>query len=124
MIAALILVPLVAAAVAFVARPHPARRALLVVAATTHAGLTAAVWAGWPARPEPALHGWLAVDAPGLLFLSTCSALFLAASVYAVGYHTREGAGEPHRDIEEGGCSSATSRRPSSPGACSCSSGR
>ncbi|MDB5307525.1 MAG: putative hydrogenase-4 component [Gemmataceae bacterium] len=103
MIAGLILIPLVAAGAAFAIRSHPVRRAMLVSVAAVHAALTARLWVDWPARPAPVLDGWLAVDAPGLLFLSTCSALFLAAAVYAVGYHAREDVGEPRRDIEEGG---------------------
>lgn len=105
MIAGLILVPLAAAAAAFGVRSHPVRRGLLVTAAAAHAALTARVWLDWPDRPGPLLNGWLAVDAPGLIFLTTCSALFLAAAVYAVGYHAREETdrGEPHRDLEEGG---------------------
>jgi hydrogenase-4 component F len=105
MLASLILIPLIAAIAAFNVRSHRLRRGLLVGAATTHSVLTSSLWMAWPKRPEPFLEGWLGLDAPGLLFLSTCSALFLAAAVYAVGYHSREGdaAGEPHRDIEEGG---------------------
>jgi hydrogenase-4 component F len=104
MIAALILIPLLAGAAAFAVRSHPLRRGLLVAAAAAHAAITAKVAVDWPARPEPMLDGWLALDAPGLIFLSACSVLFLAASVYAVGYHGREAdPGEPHRDFEEGG---------------------
>src|SRR3954468_6814431 len=104
MIAALILIPLLAGAAAFAVRSHPLRRGLLVAAAAAHTALPAKVWVDWPTRPEPQLDGWLALDAPGLVFLSACSLLFLAAAVYAVGYHGREAdPGEPHRDIEEGG---------------------
>jgi hydrogenase-4 component F len=105
MIAGLILVPLLSGVVAFAIRNHRARRGLLVAAAATHTTLTVRVWIEWPMPPGPQLNGWLAVDAPGLVFLSACSVLFLAAAVYAVGYHAREGGdpGEPHRDIEEGG---------------------
>lgn len=105
MIAALILIPLLAAIAAFNIRRNALRRGVLVTAASAHSILTASLWIAWPKKPEPFLDGWLALDAPGLIFLSTCSTLFLAASVYAVGYHSREGsdAGEPHRDIEEGG---------------------
>src|SRR5437870_10598858 len=102
MIAGLILVPLLAAVAAFATASHPVRRALLMAAAAVHTSLTVKAWVDWPARPDPVLDGWLAVDAPGLIFLSTCSLLFLAAAVYGAGYLTREG-GEPHRDIEEGG---------------------
>ena len=36
--------------------------------------------------PAPELGGWIALDAAGLLTLSTASALFLASAVYAPGY--------------------------------------
>ena len=47
------------------------------------------------------LDGWLALDAPGLIFLSITSVLFLAAAVYALGYLGREVRGT-QRDFEEG----------------------
>src|SRR5262245_12680510 len=99
MLAALILVPFLAGALAFLVRPAPPRRGLLLGAALAHAGLTTDAWIE---RPAPALDGWLALDAAGLVVLSLCSALFLAAAVYAVGYLAREGHA-PHRDFEEGG---------------------
>jgi hydrogenase-4 component F len=98
MIPALILVPALAGLAALAIRAHPARRALLLATALAHAGLTALAWVE---RPEPLLDGWLALDEPGLLFLSITSALFLAASVYGVGYLAREG-GQPRRHFEEG----------------------
>jgi hydrogenase-4 component F len=97
-IAALLLVPSLAGLAAFLVRKDGIRRALLVLAALLHAALSAAAWI-LPARaPEEA---WLALDAPGLLFLSITSALFLAASFYAVGYLAGEGKGE-RRDLAEG----------------------
>ena len=58
------------------------RRGLLVGTALTHAALAAACWK-W--TPAPALGGWLALDAAGLLFLSITSGLFLVVSFYVVG---------------------------------------
>src|SRR5262245_47168860 len=101
MLAGLILVPVLAAAANFLIRPAVPRRALLVGAALVHAGLVVAVWATWEDRPAPTLHGWLALDAPGLVVLTMASALFLAAAVYAVGYLAREGRERAHRDFEE-----------------------
>jgi hydrogenase-4 component F len=98
MIPALILVPALAGLAALAIRAHPVRRALLAGAALAHAGLTAAAWVE---RPAPLFDGWLALDEPGLLFLSITSALFLAASVYGVGYLAREG-GHHRRDFVEG----------------------
>ncbi|HSP18863.1 MAG TPA: hydrogenase, partial [Myxococcaceae bacterium] len=40
----------------------------------------------WVHRPGPALGGWLALDAAGLITLSTVSAVFLASGVYVQGY--------------------------------------
>ncbi len=98
MILALILVPTLCGAAAFLLGGTGLRRALLIGAAVAHAGMTALAW--WR-TPEPALAGWLSLDAPGLLFLSVTSALFLAAAFYALGYL----AFEPHgnvTDLEEG----------------------
>jgi hydrogenase-4 component F len=83
MIPALLLIPTLAGSAAFAVRSAAWRRAVLVGAAVLHSLLTAAAW--WR-RPEASAGSWLALDAPGLLFLSITSALFLAASIYAVGY--------------------------------------
>src|SRR5215510_9981266 len=98
MLLALILVPAVAGLAAFTLRHHGGRRALLVTTALAHAGMTASCWLE---RPTPLLHGWLRLDDLGLLFLSITSALFLAASVYAVGYLRREVTHE-RRDFQQG----------------------
>ena len=98
MILALILVPAVAGLLAFVIRADGPRRALLVAATLAHAAMTARAVLGAvavAAVPE----GWLALDPVGLLFLGITSALFLAASVYGVGYLARE-ARQPHREME------------------------
>jgi len=99
MIWALWLVPAIAGLTALVVRPNRPRRALLVLAAAAHAGLVAACWVE---RPTPVVNGWMAMDAPALLFLSITSALFLAASVYAVGYLANESQRGKHSgDAEE-----------------------
>jgi hydrogenase-4 component F len=98
MILALLLVPALAGLLAFFLRADGARRTLLVATAATHAALTAATWV----VPSPAAGGsWLFLDAPGRLFLAVTSALFLAATVHAVGYLGRERHGA-RRDFEEG----------------------
>jgi hydrogenase-4 component F len=105
MIPALVLVPLLAGLAAYMVRWTAPRRALLVAVAAVHLGLTAWVWVGWPdpeARPRPVLDGWMALDAPGLLFLSILSVLFFAASIYAVGYLRNEAPHSVHRDFAEG----------------------
>src|SRR5262249_19104999 len=105
MILALLLVPLLAGLASFLPvlqRTPIVRRALLVVAATAHLAIVVSAWLDWPEVPEPIWSGWLALDASGLLFLSIASALFFAASIYAVGYLRREGAPTPRADFEEG----------------------
>jgi len=98
MILAFLLVPAVAGGVAFLVRADGPRRILLIAGATAHAALTVSAWIR---LPTPVLGGWLALDLPGLLFLTITSALFLAAAIYGVGYLIREGSGE-RRDIKEG----------------------
>ncbi len=98
MILFLVIIPIIAGLVAFALRSATTRRALLIGTALAHAGLTAACWK-W--TPAPALNGWLALDAAGLLFLSITSALFLAAAFYAAGYLSEE-ANKHSSDLEEG----------------------
>jgi hydrogenase-4 component F len=98
MIWALLLIPALAGAVAYALRANRLRRAVLLAAALAHALLTAATWVD---VPPAVLGGWLALDAPGRLFLSIISVLFLAAAPYAVGYLQREQHGA-RPDIEEG----------------------
>jgi hydrogenase-4 component F len=97
-IAALLLVPAVAALAALALRADAPRRTLLVGAAAAHAGLTVAAWVVLPA---PAWGGWLALDALGRLVLAITSALFLVCALYAVGYLGRETPGV-RRDVGEG----------------------
>jgi hydrogenase-4 component F len=87
MLAALILLPIMAGLAAFCIRPAGARRTLFLAAALGHAVLTALAWVR---RPADLLDGWLGLDAPGLLFLSITSALFLVIAIYALGYFRRE----------------------------------
>jgi hydrogenase-4 component F len=98
LILALILTPTLAGIAAFALRADPLRRALLVLTAAAHTGMTAACWV---VRPSPVFNGSLALDAPGLLFLSITTALFLAAAIYGLGYLSREKHG-PEQDFEEG----------------------
>ncbi len=95
---ALFLVPALAGVGAFAIRPNAARRFLLVAAALAHSGLTALAWRY---APGPMLGGWLEFDDLGRAFLSVTSALFLAASFYAVNALRREDHGQ-RTDPEEG----------------------
>jgi hydrogenase-4 component F len=89
MILTLILLPAAAAlAAGFLIRSDRVRRALLVATALGHSVLTGLVATGTvDALPLGDAFG---LDGLGKLFLSITSALFLAASVYAVGYLSRE----------------------------------
>lgn len=99
MIWALLLIPGLAGLLAFVVRPNGPRRCLMVLAALAHTTLVATAWR---VAPQPALDGWMAVDAPALLFLTITSVLFLAAMLYAVGYlGTEQHAGSHHEENEE-----------------------
>ncbi len=98
MILALILLPAICGAAVFVLGGTRLRRVLLITAAIGHGAMTAFAW--WRV-PEPALAGWLSLDAPGLLFLSVTSVLFLAAALYALGYLAFEPLGSV-TDLEEG----------------------
>jgi len=87
MLLALVLLPAVAAVAAFLLRADGPRRGLLVATATAHMGLTALAWR----MPDVTAAGnWLGMDALGRIFLGITSLLFLAASVYALGYLRRE----------------------------------
>ena len=97
----LVLLPALAGLAVFLIRPATPRRALLVSAAVVHAALTGYAWY---ARPTAGPDDWLAMDATGLWFLSITSVLFLAASVYAIGYLRREsaaGAEEKEQHVED-----------------------
>ncbi|MBI4503474.1 MAG: hypothetical protein HY700_20230 [Gemmatimonadetes bacterium] len=84
---ALILLPFLGALGAYVHRQAAYRTAWLVIIAVLH---TALVGETWVARPDPILGGWIAVDALGLLVLTTVSGLFLVTAIYTVGYLRRE----------------------------------
>jgi len=98
MIAALVLVPALAGALAYFIQSDSARRALLLVAATAHVVLTLLCWIPSLA---PAAGDWLVLDALGRLFLSITAVLFLTAAIYSVGYLRRESRAV-RRDFEEG----------------------
>jgi hydrogenase-4 component F len=82
-VAALVLLPLLAAAVAYAHRSARFRSGWLLSVALTHLVLVVSLWA---APSGPAFGDWLAVDALGLVVLSAVSILFAVVAVYAVGY--------------------------------------
>ncbi|OPZ26333.1 MAG: Hydrogenase-4 component B [Lentisphaerae bacterium ADurb.BinA184] len=95
----LILVPAVAGLVCLAGRGTAWRRGLQAAAAGGHAGL---VGLAWTTSPAPACGGWLALDRPGLFFLSITSVLFLASTAYSLGYLRREVRHTRVRDFQEG----------------------
>jgi hydrogenase-4 component F len=99
MILLLLLVPLCAGVAAFWLPSQLGRRALLLGTAVAHTCLTIAAWMDPPAE---VLGGWLQLDDPGLLFLGITTVLFLASSVYALGYLHREALHRKHGDYLEG----------------------
>ncbi len=98
MLEALLLIPLLGAALVLAIPAPGPRRTVLVATALAHAVLTAATFV---VPAAPAFGRLLELDAPGQLFLALASALFLAVSVYAVGYLGHEDAG-PRRDFQDG----------------------
>ncbi len=79
----LVMIPAVAAGVAYLVRPVALRLGILVGVAVFHLGTTARFWF---VPTSPLAGGWLAVDALGLLVLTLVSVLFLVVSGYAVGF--------------------------------------
>lgn len=87
---ALLILPILAGAVAFAipsSRVDRRRLGLLIGTAGVHLGLTASLWIT-PAAP--ALGGWVAVDALGLVVLTLTSVLFFLTALYVVGTLERE----------------------------------
>jgi len=79
----MVLVPIAAAAVAYLARPLSLRLGLLVGTSVLHLYAVGRLWNGTVA---PEVGGWLAIDALGLLVVSLVSVLFLVIAVYAAGF--------------------------------------
>lgn len=86
-LAALILVPALAGLASFKLASDSTRRVVLALSALAHLLLTLSCWVE---PPGPAWNGWLELDQPGLLVLTTASVLFLAGAVYSAGYLARE----------------------------------
>jgi hydrogenase-4 component F len=95
---ALLLVPTLTGLAAFFIRTDGFRRALLLVTALSHTGITVTTWL----TPSPPAWGeWLLLDAVGRVFLSITSVLFLATTLYGLPYLRRE-RHATHTDFEEG----------------------
>ena len=94
MIAALLLVPLVAAALVWrLGRPGWNCPIVLAVA-VLHAAFTGSFWVDDPA---PLLDGWIGLDAVGRWFLTATSVLNLATAAYTIGYLGRDRRGDEPR---------------------------
>ena len=94
--------PLVSGLLMFVPGAWP-RRWLLVFTAAAHTLISASILRGiLIGRDDTSLFGLLRPDPLGIIFLMTASILFLAASVYAVGYLKGEEKGRIKRDIQKG----------------------
>src|SRR6266571_2816008 len=84
---ALVFLPALGALGAYAHRVVAYRTAWLVSVAALHLVLVGDAWID---APPPVLNGWLALDALGLVVLTTVSVLFAVVAVYAVGYLRRE----------------------------------
>jgi hydrogenase-4 component F len=82
---AVLIVPIVGAAMAFLLRRRGARLVVLGVTSALHLGIVGALWRT-PRGSGGALNGWLAVDSLGLVVLTLVSVLFAAVVSYAVGF--------------------------------------
>lgn len=92
-IPALLALPFAAGLLAFILPKGFSRRGLWLATALGHTLLTTLCLV---APPPAAFGGWLDLDAPGKLFLSLVSILFLTASVYGIGYLRRAEREEGH----------------------------
>lgn len=97
MILTLLLLPFIAALITFLTSNDKLRRIILVISALLHLSL---VISAWFLPAQQCCSGWLALSSLELLFLTTLSTLFFAASLYAVGYLHRESK-EQIKDFKE-----------------------
>src|SRR5690349_18776845 len=83
MLLALVILPLLGAAIAFWVPSNRWRPWLLLPISAAHLALTLrGIWQ----VPAPAAAGWLVLDPPGRLVLLVLSVLFFICSVYSIGY--------------------------------------
>jgi hydrogenase-4 component F len=81
LILALLLLPALAAALAWLLPRDGGRKVLLVGTAVLHLAMIASLWT---LEPTATANGWLAIDALGLLVLTVVSLVFLAVAVYTI----------------------------------------
>ncbi len=97
MLWAVVAIPAMMGLAAMLPSAKPVRRALLLLGALGHSGMVAWLCVRGVGDVGDA---WIALDAPGELFLAITSALFLAAAVYAVGYLRKEAGQATHDEVE------------------------
>ncbi|MBU6428056.1 MAG: NADH dehydrogenase FAD-containing subunit [Cyanobacteria bacterium REEB65] len=103
LLVALVAVPAAAGGSALVLRSDRWRRRVLVAAAIVHALAVGWIWRAWPTPAETAEAGsWLALDAPGLIFLTITSFVFLAVALYANPYLATESQRAGPSDLASG----------------------
>ena len=95
MLLSLFIVPFVSGVLTFVLPGNLWRRSLLVCAAVAH--FAGAIYFSF----VPSDTAWFALDALGKIFIVITSFLFLAATVYCLGYLKRE-SGSSREDFEQG----------------------
>jgi len=84
LLALLIVLPAFTGWLAFWWRSDVSRRAMLLLTAVAHLGMTIALWTV-DLTALQLMGGWIALDDIGLLFLTIASVVFLASALYSVG---------------------------------------
>jgi hydrogenase-4 component F len=84
-IPALVLIPLLGGVAALIIRNDHVRRAILISVSVIHLFLSL-----MSEKAPSVLDNWITIDPLGRLFLSITSVLFFVASIYGVGYLSRE----------------------------------
>jgi hydrogenase-4 component F len=98
MLMSIVLVPFILGLVALAIPWKGIRRALLIIGAIGHSIMTAV--SGLTQKTAPASGAWIGLDATGFLFLSITSVLFLAVSIYTVGYLGRDSDSKVRDSVE------------------------
>jgi hydrogenase-4 component F len=98
MIISIVLIPFCLGLLALATPWKKIRRGILVTGAISHSLMTAVLaLSGKASVPSGA---WIGIDTAGLLFASITSLLFLAVSIYSVGYLARDSEGKVRDSVE------------------------
>jgi hydrogenase-4 component F len=98
MIISIVLIPFCLGLLALATPWKKVRRGLLITGAVSHSLMTALI--ALSSRASTPSGAWIGLDAAGLLFASITSILFLAVSVYTVGYLARDSEGKVRDSVE------------------------